>query len=535
LTGNRRSLPLALLVLLPVLLATGCGAASHPAAAAPRRDLESIFEDEGHLHADPAGTVARLARLGVDRVRVYVRWNLVSPAPTSPRAPAGFAAADSAAYPPGTWALYDAVVRAAAHHGVGVDLTLGGPGPAWATSPGAPRGAPAGVWRPSATAYGEFVRAVATRYSGSYAPPGAAGPLPRVNFWAIWNEPNFGPELAPQAVARSTVEVSPQLYRGLLDAAWKALGATGHGGDTILIGETAPAGQTVGDVPGNFGYMVPLRFIRALYCVSSGDQLLSGSEATRRGCPAGSAGAQRFAQDHPALFNASGIADHPYPQGGTPPDQVTPDEPDYADLAALGRLEATLDRARAAYGTYPKLPIYNTEFGYQTNPPETIAHTTTPALAARYLNWAEYISWRDPRVRSYDQFLLSDPPNANASGGFATGLEFKDGTPKATYDAFRLPVFLPPAPQGSGTVEVWGCVRPAHQATLQTGAAQRVRIQYRAGATGRFRTLSQVAITDPHGYFDVRIALGRSGEVRLAWSYPRGATIHSRVARLGVG
>ena len=34
----------------------------------------------------------------------------------------------------------------------------------------------------------------------------------------------------------------------------------------------------------------------------------------------------------------------------------------------------------------------------------------SPALAASYLNWAEYLTWRDPRIRSYDQYLLIDPP-----------------------------------------------------------------------------------------------------------------------------
>src|SRR5205823_3643175 len=133
-------------------------------------------------------------------------------------------------------------------------------------------------------------------------------------------------------------------------------------------------------------------------------------------------------------------ADHPYPQGGMPPNLQTPGEPDYADLASLPNLASTLDRAQATYGVHPELPIYSTEFGYQTDPPEKIAHTTDPATAAYYLNWSEYITWRNRRIRSYDQYLLTDPPGANALGGFATGLEFADGTPKATYAAYRLPI-----------------------------------------------------------------------------------------------
>ena len=75
-----------------------------------------------------------------------------------------------------------------------------------------------------------------------YTPVGTSAPLPRVGFWSVWNEPNVGSSsLSPQTV--NGVEVGPRLYRGLLDAAWSALQATGHGGDTILIGELASTGH----------------------------------------------------------------------------------------------------------------------------------------------------------------------------------------------------------------------------------------------------------------------------------------------------
>jgi hypothetical protein len=518
------------LLLLGAALA-GCGSSSPPAPAErTQSNLQTIFEDEGHLHADPAGTLDLLARLGVDRVRVYVPWQSLAPAGTSAQPPANFAAADPAAYPPAGWSVYDQIVRDAAQRGIGVDMTVGGPVPVWALGHGAPR-SPWFSWKPSANAFGAFVHAVGTRYSGHYKPAGATAALPRVNFWSIWNEPNYGPDLAPQAIDHSRVEVSPLLYRQIVDAAWSALRQTGHGADAILIGETAPRGVTTGNNPGNFSGMVPLRFVRALYCVDSSFHPLTGPAATARGCPS-SGDAHAFVQSHPALFAAAGFADHPYPQGGMPPDALTPYEPDYADMASLPHLEQTLDRATAAYGVDVKFPIYSTEFGYQTNPPETIEHTTDPATAALYMNWSEYLSWRDPRVRSYDQFLLTDPPGANASGGFATGLEFKDGTPKATYDAFLLPLFLPGGASG-GSVEVWGCARPAKYARVHGGSTPPVHIQYRAGAAGPFKTVETLPVRDPHGYFDVHVKLALRGSVRLSWTYPHGATIHSRVALLG--
>ena len=124
----------------------------------------------------------------------------------------------------------------------------------------------------------------------------------------------------PQAIDNSTVEVSPLLYRELLDAAWPALQATGHAGDTILIGEVAPRGQTTGDQPGNFSGMVPLRFIRALYCVDGSLHPLHGDRRD----------AARLPDDRGRLEGVperatrgcstpTGFAVHPYPQG-----QVTP-------------------------------------------------------------------------------------------------------------------------------------------------------------------------------------------------------------------
>ncbi len=185
------------------------------------------------------------------------------------------------------------------------------------------------------------------------------------------------------------------------------------------------------------------------------------------------------------------------------------------------------------YGSDTRFPIYSTEFGYHTDPPETIARAVAPAVAAYYLNWSEYISWRDPRVRSYDQYLLIDPPSANALGGFATGLEFASGIPKATYQAYRLPVYMPVTRGHPGQrLLVWGCLRPAHH--LPARSHQRVRIEFSPRSGAAFKTIATVPITNPHGYFDLPQVLPGSGVLRLAWSYPDGTTIHSRTVSVTI-
>jgi hypothetical protein len=505
----------------------------HPRSVGPI----SIFEADSQLDADPLGALRLLRSLGVDRVRVFVPWGelpgrpSIAPDPLSSKPPAGFDGANPAAYPPTSWQLYDTIDRDAAETGVGLYFELGPPPPLWASGPGAPAGTtPHPQWRPSAGQFGLWVHAMGDRYSGRYTPPGSSAPLPRIDFWGIWNEPNYGVDLAPQAIDDSRVEASPAVYRAMADAAWSALHATGHGSDTILIGELAPRGITVGNnQPGNFSGMVPLRFVRALYCVDASFGRLRGSPAAARGCPATAAGSAAFERQNPALFQATGLAIHPYPQSFAP-NVSTPNEPDYADVPALGHLESTLDRALGAYGSRRKLPLYSTEYGYKTNPP--YPGGVPLATAARYLNWAEYLSWKDPRVRSYDQYLLTDPPGTSESQ-FATGIEFASGARKPSFYAYRMPLYLPSTSFSSGRpLEVWGCVRPAGYARRQTGRSQRAQIQFQRSGRGLFKTVGSVPIKDPHGYFDVLRRFAGSGAVRIRWAPSTGSALFSRAVEI---
>jgi hypothetical protein len=520
---------LALAALAPLLLA-GCGSSKEHLTA---RDspLVSIFEAPLQLGNAPGPTLDYLRQLGVDDVRVILPWSRIAPDPTSHKVPAGFAGASPAAYPEANWAPYDAIIRAAAARKMGVLLNVSGPAPLWASARGAPPGAEPGVWKPSEAQFRLFVHAVGVRYAGHYAPPGGGGPLPRVSFWSIWNEPNLGEaNLAPQAIDNSRVETSPQMYRALLDGAWSSLQATGHGQDTILIGELAPYGQTGPGAPGNFGEMAPMRFVRALYCVNVSLKPLQGTAAAQRGCPTTASASQAFARQNPALFHASGFALHPYASGETaPPTVVLPAEPDFVYLATLPRIEHFLDSVTSLYGAARQYVLYSTEYGYFTNPPSPDAPSL--ARAAAYLNQAEYISWRTPRLRSWDQYLLADPTPGPSQ--FTTGLQFAGGQPKPiVFDAWRMPLFLPVTrePHGHG-LEVWGDVRPMHY----TSRPQDVHIQLQPAGHGGFETVETVAVSDANGYFDTSVKFPSGGQVRLTWSYPHGPTIHSRLVTISVG
>jgi len=187
----------------------------------------------------------------------------------------------------------------------------------------------------------------------------------------------------------------------------------------------------------------------------------------------------------------------------------------------------------SAYGSSTRFPLYDTEFGYQTNPPEaTIARAVAPAQAAAWANLAEYMSWRNSRVVSWDQYLLADPPPGESN--FDTGIEFFGGKPKATYDAFRMPIWLPATTGPSGhALEVWGCVRPAHYA-MHGHQPQVADIQFAPTSGGPFKTVKQVTLTEPYGYFDTPVTFPSSGQVRISWSYPHGPQIHSRTVQITI-
>jgi hypothetical protein len=508
-------------LLAAITLATALVAALRllaPAPASAAGTMQAIFEDDHSLEADPAGTLSTFRMLGVHVVRVGMVWAQVAPHRLSHTRPRRFHASDPAAYPAASWSVFDTIVKDAQVDNIQVDIDLDGGGPIWATGPGAPRGHPHPNWEPSAREYGAFVRAVATRYSGRYVPRGSSKALPRVSFWSIWDEPNLGYTIAPQGVpGHLTVENSGHMYRSLLAQAWNALHQTGHAHDTILIGELAPRGL---DYFGVFSSMKPLVFLRALYCVDSHYRPLRGDAAAMRGCPTTAAASRHFRAANPALFQAPGFSDHGWMRWYPPNREPQPDR-DYSSFAEFGGLERALDRLQRVYRSRRRFPIYDDEFGYITDPPNHTRTFVSPATAAYYLNWAEYISWRDPRIATFENYLLRDPPPRRSRyDGWSSGLLTFTGAHKVTYSAWRLPLYLPITTTRPGRrIEVWGCARPAQFAHIDTGQPQTVEIQFAPASGGSFTTLATVPITNRAGYFDVRVAFPASGTVRLAWSY----------------
>src|SRR5205807_4672065 len=216
--------------------------------------------------------------------------------------------------------------------------------------------------------------------------------------------------------------------------------------------------------------------------------------------------------------------------GGTPPITTHYHNPNYADFSQLPNVSRTLDRIQRVYRSRRRLPVWNTEYGYITNPPNRSESFVSPTTQAFFDNWAEYLSWKNGRLASAMQYLLYDPnPSVGTPecGGFASGLVFfpvapssggcsayPPGAAKPGLDAYRLPIWLPTAStRRGGSLTVWGCVRPARYAFFDTRQPQTAQIQFQRGSTGSWTTAATVTFTNPSSscYFTRQIQFPASG------------------------
>ena len=169
-----------------------------------------------------------------------------------------------------------------------------------------------------------------------------------------------------------------------------------------------------------------------------------------------------------------------------------------------------------------KLPIWYTEFGFQTNPPDPLFGV--PLLQqAVYLNQSDYLASRDTRVKSVAQYKLVDEQD---QASFQTGLvRYGSLRHKPGYAAYQLPIW---AVRRGKLVSVYGQVRPAPAGSLET-----VLLQNAAKVGAPWTTVKTISIHSATGQF--RTTTPRTaGFWRPRWTPAAGgATRTSRVARAG--
>ena len=501
----------AITVVLALALGLGAAASAH---ANPRQG--SIFMDDNLLlyrgEDVTDRTLDELRALGVDRVRISVHWRAIAPAHRATRRPASLRdATDPRRYPVRNFDIYDHLLRAAARRGIKVLANVTGGAPLWAT--GLRNGRRVGLqYKPDARAFGQFVEMLGRRYDGDGRDENQGRrALPRIDTWSIWNEPNQAALLQPQwERSRRTgrqVPAAPRIYRGLARAMISGLRRSGHGRDTVLLGETAPRGV---DRKGINGSLRPIAFLNQLLCL---DPLLGQPTpgTPEQGCDFASRGPLRV----------TGYAHHPYSVVSAP--EVVDPNPEDVTLADRDRLEYVLDAAGLAERLPLDVPFWWTEFGWQTLPPDPVRGVSL-ARQADWIARAERMTWADDRVVAHTQFLLRDDEPRRERGAtlrrkwgtYQTGLTFAGAKRKPAYRSYRLPLVAPLREVSAGqSARLWGLVRPG-----VNGVAQRVVLEFRASGTDRFERVRELTTTDDRGYFEADVRPVTSGQWRFAWRPP---------------
>ncbi len=435
----------------------------------------------GETAARRSDILDRLQALGVDSVRIQVQWRFLAPDPNSDSKPEDFVAEDPGDYPTHAFEVLDTIVRGTVARGMQPLLTPTGPAPDWATE-----GGHGGLFKPNASEFEKFVTALGERYGGLCTPPGCAAspsgePLPRVEQWAVWNEPNLKTFLRPQRNADGRT-VSGRIYRGLFGAAQRGLAASGHKRDLLLIGETAPSRGSASTTP--------LSFLRQVFCLSNAYEPL-------RDCDP---------------LEASGWSHHPYNPHIPPWEKPKEAHSSIISIGSIGRLVTALKRVGRAGATDRRLPVYVSEYGIESQPQGDFG--VSPQRQAEFLGAAELILYRNPWVRSFAQYLLDDDPNPSKLLSFQTGLRFTSGFPKPSYEAF--PITLVVRRRAVGGVDIWGHVRPGE-------GPYEVQVRYRDTGVGPGQELRTLQ-TDSGGYFRFG-ASNRTGREWQAISEPPGGNL----------
>ncbi len=382
----RRLVVIAVIVVFGVLLGASRAEASD-------KLLVGILDDAQVLgNSDEA--FPTLEQLRAQVIRITLRWDLVAASrPGKGNNP------DDPVY---NWEQYDRAVLAAAARNIEVVFTIWGT-PAWANGDKQPARAPK-----KASHLRAFAMAAARRYSGTFEPERVEySVLPRVSRWTAWNEPNLSTFLRPQfkrvkkkGKKARFIKRSPTIYARLCNSVVKGIhtGSAEAGFESqVACGVTAPGGTNRGDA--RRPSISPIPFVRGMKAAG-------------------------------AKFDV--YAHHPYPQSRHEKPTDRPKANSRISLGSMWRLLLELERL---YGE--DMPVWITEYGYQTNPPDEFLGVS-PKQQARYLRLAYGIALANPRIEMLIWFLIVDENRpGEPTQGWQSGLKNADGTKKSAYKTFR--------------------------------------------------------------------------------------------------
>jgi hypothetical protein len=286
------------------------------------------------------------------------------------------------------WAPYDTAVLTASSRGVRVLFTIFGT-PWWANGGRDQNVAPQNMQR-----LRDFAYAAAIRYSGHFRRTDGVV-LPRVSLWTAWNEPNIPLGLKPQwrRIGGRWVVQSARDYARICNAIYDGVHLTLLRGQQVACGVTTARGNNAPRT--RRPSVAPIGFLRA----------------------AKAAG----------LRNFDAYAHHPY--SGDP--KFRPGaRPRNPRAVTLGNIQRLVREVTKLYG---RKPIWITEYGYETSPPDRIFGVAW-ARQATYLREAYGIARRNPRIEMLLWFLARDEARPT---GWQSGLVSAGGRRKPGFYTFQ--------------------------------------------------------------------------------------------------
>jgi hypothetical protein len=388
---------LGLLLACTLIFAATASASGSNAGSSRATPFMLGVEDNAQLLGNAAAVLPDIQKLDPAVFRFTIFWSQVAR-----RRPATARSCDDRAY---NWSKVDLAVKQISALHIPLLLTIVST-PAWAG------GGSKGLAAPKRMSdLQNFAYAAADRYNGTHVDASGAT-LPSVVRWEAWNEPNLQTHLKPQWKAvgttrqvgrpfcfgKSWVPASPGIYRGILNAIFRGVHAAGKAAgltETVAGGATAPYGRgPCAVVPG----FAPLAFLRDLV-------------------------------EKPVSVDV--WSHHPYRNSRQ---NATPFRGDNVDAQGMPRLYAALNSA--FHGR--RVPVWVTEFGAQTKPPDA-RQGVTLAQQARQLRQAVSTFRKSGRVKMLIWFLVRDEDIAGRpfAAGFQSGLEFFDGKRKPVFGVFR--------------------------------------------------------------------------------------------------
>ncbi|HET7572821.1 MAG TPA: hypothetical protein VFJ77_09180 [Gaiellaceae bacterium] len=367
--------------------------------------LVGLNDEVDTLYGNPAAAFATLHALKSQVLRVNLYWggNKWAVANSKPLD------AEDPGDPAYNWKIYDRLARYAATYKIRVVFSIVYT-PAWANGGKAKSIAPTNMQDLQ-----DFAKAAAARYSGYWIPPAwqedttlapSGTPLPLINSWTAWNEPNSPVWLSPQwkkVGKKKAVPVAARTYAGICNAVYNGVHSVivnNKGdrppGEQVACGVTDPRGNN--SAVGKRSSTDPLSFLTAAHA----------------------AGMKTF----------DVYAHNPYSSAGKEAPAFVP-KGKRARNIQLGNINTLLKLISKYYG--PK-HLWITEYGYQTNPPDKTIFGTSWKNQALYLKQAWQLAYRNPRIDMFLWFLVKDE---KPIGGWQSGLATWNGKHKPAWKTFR--------------------------------------------------------------------------------------------------